>query len=861
MSNQWGPTGDNGGGAQQDPGGGAAPGPGQHDGSEQAYTNIIQAAIGAAQNAGALPPLANSGLSAMPQAQDALGSQLQPQQQQQDHVMGTYMHEKRSSMSGSDSVSSSLGMTSPGVADRPLAISTSSPQPEPHYYGMLKDDGDDQDKPSPSPTSRSFGRRPNGEGGYALRRHPKPAAKRSESLGTIEFSSVVQEQLSNTGPMSGAASVDGGLPQVPNIDDPFGGPPAGAEIDVKRRHSTGALEYNDSDLEDYDILDLAPIADALSARSSLNTTPSPGLGGGPAASASATPQASPRRAQRRPSGDLTTKKLSKTVKKKGTKMKRRDSGNSVSSLDGAIVEIDDSGKGGAAKDKKLRSWKKPKDKPKRPLSAYNLFFQHERAIIVNTVTDEDKNVKPAETPSSDAATASGGPKKRRHRVAHGKIGFAALAQTVAARWKELPPDERSVFEARAAIEKTRYKGEMEAWNKTQKEKRLAEQRQQLKEYQEERMRNELLAQKQQLEMQQQMLMMQQQQREEAAKQQQAQRQPQQGIGNVYSQFGDNTNDPMQMLMAMQQQMGAAISTNMGNTQALNAVGRSNSNPSAGAGGSVTQAMNVQQQSQQNSFGELGGNMPTMNTGMSGTSNMPNTMPNGQQLPTQEELRAQQATKLMQIQQAQQILQMQAQAIQRQQQEQGGGSAHDTTSSNSGSGSGNSDRAPPDSPEFYANMFNTLQAQSAINSNNNSAMLQQMHQMMNNSLNSLASQQGQQLQQQQQQQSMPQSAHHGGGSSGATGTIADARTGAEHMEMSADLAQPMAITDNVFDEVATNEEMLRMLGSGLGLDQSGGVNSGADDEVGDAQVHEMLNQFDLGNLDPLGFNFGTGGSER
>lgn len=111
-----------------------------------------------------------------------------------------------------------------------------------------------------------------------------------------------------------------------------------------------------------------------------------------------------------------------------------------------------------------KSWRKPKDKPKRPLSAYNLFFQHEREKIITNnpdITLEETLTKISNTPK---------PKKRRHRKSHGMIGFADLARTIAEKWKTLDADGRAIYESRAGKEKQRYRKELEAWSKARDEK-------------------------------------------------------------------------------------------------------------------------------------------------------------------------------------------------------------------------------------------------------------------------------------------------------------------------------------------------------------------------------------------------------
>jgi hypothetical protein len=99
----------------------------------------------------------------------------------------------------------------------------------------------------------------------------------------------------------------------------------------------------------------------------------------------------------------------------------------------------------------LVPWKKPKDMPRRPLSAYNIFFKDQREMLMMTASKSNVS-----------------------RVSPG-IGFANLAKAVAVKWKELPFELRVPYKVLADIEKDRYNKEMVVWRAKQKvEKEKAE---------------------------------------------------------------------------------------------------------------------------------------------------------------------------------------------------------------------------------------------------------------------------------------------------------------------------------------------------------------------------------------------------
>lgn len=110
--------------------------------------------------------------------------------------------------------------------------------------------------------------------------------------------------------------------------------------------------------------------------------------------------------------------------------------------------------------------------PKRPLSAYNLFFQMERHRLVNDIykpyTRDEIFAMDLTTTANcdDESGTTPSRKKRSHRKTHGKISFMDLARTIASEWKDMgkaAPQQRQWFEERANAAKAVYAGQLHVW--------------------------------------------------------------------------------------------------------------------------------------------------------------------------------------------------------------------------------------------------------------------------------------------------------------------------------------------------------------------------------------------------------------
>jgi len=104
-----------------------------------------------------------------------------------------------------------------------------------------------------------------------------------------------------------------------------------------------------------------------------------------------------------------------------------------------------------------------KNKPKRPLSAYNIFFKEERERMIEEAQYKSSNKDFAEINVGDRETV------KRRKKNHG-IGFEEMAKEIGKRWKKIDAEVRAEYENKAKDDKKRYKTELEL----HKEKRLSE---------------------------------------------------------------------------------------------------------------------------------------------------------------------------------------------------------------------------------------------------------------------------------------------------------------------------------------------------------------------------------------------------
>lgn len=113
----------------------------------------------------------------------------------------------------------------------------------------------------------------------------------------------------------------------------------------------------------------------------------------------------------------------------------------------------------------------PSTRPKKALSAYNMFYKLKREQILAGNGSQSLRLTPEQfiRIRQDHVTKP----KRVHKKTHGKIGFLELNRLIASSWKVLPQSDKAIFYYYAQLEKQDYTKKVKSWKREDMKKKKA----------------------------------------------------------------------------------------------------------------------------------------------------------------------------------------------------------------------------------------------------------------------------------------------------------------------------------------------------------------------------------------------------